>query len=240
MPKTIHITQLYINEMNTYGDRGNLHALVERIKRSGYEPVVHYYHLGGELPQQVDIVLGGGGQDAAQAEIQKDIQRIKPRLHDLTKASVPMLLICGTYQLFAKRFVTITGEEVKGIGIFDAETIGGEKRLIGNAAVETTDFGVLYGFENHSGRTYLAPGQTELGRVTRGNGNNGEDHTEGARTENTIGSYLHGPILPGNPTLCDWLIKTAAVNAHGEFSPEALPTDEVVHRVRLSAAKRKY
>lgn len=238
MSKDIHIVQLYINEMNTYGDRGNLHCLVQRIKWHGYNPVVHYYHVGAELPKQVDIVLGGGGQDAAQTEIQKDIQRIRGRVEKLTEAGTPMLLICGTYQLFAHRFITNAQEEVKGISIFDAETIGGDKRLIGNVAVESDAFGTLYGFENHSGRTYLKSGQA-LGTVTRGNGNNGEDKTEGARTNNVLGSYLHGPILPANPQLCDWLIETAAVNAYGEYKPEPIE-DDLPLIVRQAAAKRKY
>lgn len=239
MAKDIHIAQLYINEMNTYGDRGNLLVLSKRIAWHGYNPVVHYYHIGGSLPKQVDIVLGGGGQDAAQAEIQKDIQRIRDRLETLTNDNVPMLLICGTYQLFAKRFLTITGEEIKGISIFDAETIGGDKRLIGNIATETDGLGTLYGFENHSGRTYLHGAQKPLGRVIRGNGNNGEDKTEGARTNNVIGSYSHGPILPANPQFCDWLIETAAKNAHGEYDPKPID-DELAKLVRQSATKRKY
>jgi len=239
MAKDLHIVQLYINEMNTYGDRGNLLCLSKRTAWHGYNPVIHYYHLGGELPKQVDIVLGGGGQDAAQLEIQNDIMRIKDRLITLTEAGTPMLMICGTYQLFAHRFITNSGVEVKGISIFDAETIGGDKRLIGNAAVETNDFGTLYGFENHSGRTYLRNKQLALGRIVRGNGNNGEDKTEGARTNNVLGSYLHGPVLPANPRLCDWLIETAARNIYGEYKPKQVK-DRLVARVRRTAAKRKY
>ncbi len=205
----IHILHIYPNEMNTYGDRGNLLTLTRRTEWHGLEPVVHYYNVGDKLPKDVDVVLGGGGQDSAQADIQKDILRIGNWLHKLVAADVPMLMVCGTYQLFGNRFVTHDGKEIKGIGIFDADTIGGPKRLIGNTAVETTDFGTLYGFENHSGRTTLLHDQAPLGRVTRGNGNNGEDQTEGARTRNAIGTYLHGPLLPNNPQLADSLIMLA-------------------------------
>lgn len=239
MAKEIYITQLYINEMNTYGDRGNLLSLAKRIEWQGYTPIIQYYHVSADMPKQTDIVLGGGGQDAAQAEIQKDIQRIRGDLAKLTVNGVPMLLICGTYQLFANRFITIGGKEVKGIGIFDAETIGGDKRLIGNIAFETHDFGKIYGFENHSGRTYLHGDQKPFGKVIRGNGNNGEDKTEGARTNNAIGSYSHGPILPANPRLCDWLIKTAAMNRYKSYDP-AHVDNHLAELVRESAAKRKY
>ncbi|HWB38645.1 MAG TPA: glutamine amidotransferase, partial [Candidatus Saccharimonadales bacterium] len=129
-------------------------------------------------------------------------------------------------------------EEVKGIGIFDAETIGGDKRLIGNIAFET-DLGTIYGFENHSGRTYLHGSQKPFGKVIRGNGNNGEDKTEGAQTNNVIGSYSHGPVLPANPALADWMIQTAATNAYGEYWPEEID-DSVANQVRAAAQKRKY
>jgi CobQ-like glutamine amidotransferase family enzyme len=235
----IHVLHIYPNEMNTYGDRGNLLTLMKRAEWHGLEPVVHYYHAGNDLPVQIDIVLGGGGQDSAQTDIQKDILRIGNQMHTLVEAGVPMLMVCGTYQLFGNRFLTQDGQDIKGIGVFDVETIGGSKRLIGNTAVETTDFGTLYGFENHSGKTYLKNGQQPQGTVTRGNGNNGEDKTEGARTHNAIGTYLHGPILPNNPRLADGLIRLAMQRSGGKFELKVLD-DDLAEQSRRSALIRKY
>jgi len=150
-----------------------------------------------------------------------------------------MLMVCGTYQLFGNRFVTSDGQEIKGIGVFDVETIGGEKRLIGNIAVETTEFGTLYGFENHSGRTYLKNGQASLGTVSRGNGNNGEDGTEGARTRNAIGTYMHGSLLPNNPRLTDELFAMALRRKGVDFTPKDLD-DSLSVQARLNATLRKY
>lgn len=235
----LHILHIYPDEMNTYGDRGNLLTLKRRAEWHGLEPVVHYYHVGGTLPKEVDIVLGGGGQDSAQADIQEDVLRIGGKLHALVDAGVPMLMVCGTYQLFGHRFVTSDGQEIQGIGIFDVETVGGERRLVGNIAVETTEFGALYGFENHSGRTYLRNGQPALGTVSRGNGNNGEDKTEGARTHNALGTYMHGPLLPNNPRLTDGLITMALHQKGVEFVPKDLD-DNLTTRVRQNATLRKY
>ncbi|OPZ55086.1 MAG: hypothetical protein BWY91_01272 [bacterium ADurb.BinA028] len=67
----------------------------------------------------------------------------------------------------------------------------------------------------------LGSGQAPFGTVRVGHGNNGQDHTEGARTHNVIGSYLHGPILPANPAVADALIAAAAERATGRpFEPE--------------------
>jgi len=213
--------------------------LQRRAEWHGLEPVIHYYHAGDVFPKDVDIVLGGGGQDSAQSDIQDDILRIGDRLHALVNKGVPMLMVCGTYQLFGKRFITHDGQEIQGIGIFDVETIGGSKRLIGNIAIETADFGTLYGFENHSGRTVLGATQTPLGAVIRGNGNNGDDQTEGARTHNAIGTYMHGPVLPNNPALADGLL-SLALQRQSLDSKRKFPDDDLVEQVRRSALARKY
>jgi len=239
MSQQIHIVHIYPNDMNTYGDRGNLLTLIKRAEWHGLEPVVHYYHVGDEFPGQADLVLGGGGEDTAQAAIQDDILRISNRLHALVAKGVPMLMVCGTYQLFGKRFVTREGKEIQGIGVFDVETVGGNKRLVGNAAVETADFGMLYGFENHSGRTMLGPNQAPLGTVTRGAGNNGTDKTEGARTHSAIGTYLHGPLLPNNPKLADSLLVLAMQYQKTEVEFKQID-DTLAQKSRQNAQARKY
>jgi lipid II isoglutaminyl synthase (glutamine-hydrolysing) len=235
----LHIVHIYPNEMNTYGDRGNLLTLKRRAEWHGLEPVVHFYHVGDALPTEVDIVLGGGGQDSAQADIMQDILRIGDQLHVLVEHDVPMLMVCGTYQLFGNRFLTHDGQDIQGIGVFDAETIGKPKRLIGNAAVKTDNFGMLYGFENHSGHTYLKGDQQPFGTVGRGNGNNGEDATEGARTRNAIGTYLHGPLLPNNPVLTDELISLALQRKSVDVALRPID-DTLVDLVRHNAQTRAY
>jgi CobQ-like glutamine amidotransferase family enzyme len=236
--KEVHILHLYPNELNTYGDHGNVLTLKRRLEWHGFKPLVHYQHPGSALSKEVDIVIGGGGQDSAQSDVQVDILRIGDKLHALAQAHIPMLLICGTYQLFGHRFVTHNGEEIKGIGLLNAETIAGPKRMIGNVKVES-DFGTLFGFENHSGQTFLATGQPAFGKVLRGGGNNGKDKTEGSRTMNVFGTYMHGPFLPNNPNFCDELIKIAVQNKYGEFKPVEI-NDSLAQLARSGAERRRY
>jgi CobQ-like glutamine amidotransferase family enzyme len=236
--KDIHILHLYPNEMNTYGDHGNALTLLRRLERHGYQPVVHYHHPGSALPKRVDIAIGGGGQDSAQSDVQNDVLRIGDGLRKLADAKVPMLMVCGTFQLFGHRYLTHTGENVRGIGIFDAETIGGPVRMIGNVMAKS-DYGRLFGFENHSGQTNLGANQQPFGRIIRGKGNNGRDKTEGARTNNVFGTYLHGPFLPNNPVFGDELIKLAAINVYGEFTPNEVD-DSLAELARAAARRRHY
>jgi len=215
----IHVVHLYPREMSIYGDLGNTRCIAARIRRHGYVPVVHQHHPGADLPAEAHLLLGGGGQDSGQARVEEDLDRIGERLRELAAAGVPMLMICGMYQLFGNAFITIEGTRLPGLGILDVTTQGNAKRMIGPVVLDTA-FGDVVGYENHSGSTTLGAGQAAFGRVRSGLGNNGTDGTEGARTANVIGSYLHGPILPANPALADGLIALAAERATGRpFEP---------------------
>ncbi|PID31729.1 glutamine amidotransferase [Candidatus Saccharibacteria bacterium] len=238
--RRLHILHLYPDQMNTYGDRGNVITLIKRAEWYGLEPVVHYHHPHRSLPSQIDLVFGGGGQDSAQSDIQRDILALGDTLRGLAKDGVPMLGICGTYQLFGHRFLAHDGEVIEGIGLFDMETRATKRRLIGNIAVDTTDFGTLYGFENHSGQTYLGASQQSLGKVLRGYGNNDRDKYEGARMHNAIGTYMHGPVLPLNPQLADWLLVTAYRRTYGEQLRLTAIDDQYVTMARSAAKNRKY
>lgn len=235
--KQINILQLYPDEMNIYGDWGNTLVLKRRLEWHGYEPNVLSLDVGQEFPEQVDIVVGGGGQDSNQLLVKEDISRHRDNIEKLINTDTPMLLICGMYQLMGHSFNASGGVEIKGIGLFDATTEAGKGRLIGNTIIETEDFGQIVGYENHSGRTTLGESATAFGRVIKGEGNNGEDETEGCRLNNAIGTYLHGSILPKNPELADFMIKTAVINRYGSFQPKSI-NDPYVEQARSIAMNR--
>ena len=79
------------------------------------------------------------------------------------------------------------------------------------------------GFENHAGRTRLDAGAQPLGRVIAGFGNDGESGFEGCRVGRALGTYLHGPLLPRNPWLADWILSQALAHATGGDPPELEP-----------------
>lgn len=237
MKPKLTIVQLYPRDMNIYGDWGNVLTVLRRAQWHGYEPTLIEYNPGDAFPIDVDIIIGGGGQDAGQDKIQADLLKLKPRLQELTNNDTPMLVICGLYQMFGNFFRTKDGHEIKGIGIFDIETHGGPERMIGNIVTESADFGQIIGYENHSGQTFLSENVQPLGRVSKGAGNNGKDEFEGARVRNVIGSYLHGSLLPKNPMIADWLIEKAAMKRYGEFTPTVIE-DRFAQQARKIALTR--
>lgn len=231
------ILSLYPRDMNIYGDRGNLLALTRRARAHGFAPRVVELNIGDALPEHVDIVIGGGGQDSGQVRVAADLSARAEAFRVLAEDGTPMLVICGLYQLFGHRFLTSSGETLQGIGVLDVETRGGDERMIGNVVVDSRDFGEIIGYENHSGNTVLGADSEPLGKVVQGLGNNPDDGTEGARTHNVLGSYLHGSLLPKNPAISDFLIATAAERRYGAFTPVA-GVDETAERARASAKRR--
>jgi CobQ-like glutamine amidotransferase family enzyme len=234
---TVRVLQLYPRDMNIYGDWGNTLVLQQRIKWHGYTPELLEYNVGDEFPGDIDIIVGGGGQDSGQLVIQDDLQARADHLRALADDGAPMLVICGLYQLFGKFFKTSAGPVIPGIGILDVETHGTDERLIGNVTLKSPEFGDVLGYENHSGQTTLGPGVAPLGTVTKGAGNNSKDGHEGARYRNVVASYLHGSLLPKNPAIADFLIRTAVERKYGTFVP-GTPDDDYARLAREHAARR--
>ena len=235
--KIIKVLHLYSNDMNIYGDHGNILCLQKRLQWYGYTPQVIDYNQGDNFPDDIDMIIGGGGQDSGQNKIKQDLLQIGPHLHQLADDNVPMLMICGLYQLFGKFFKTSDGEVIEGVGLFDIETFGKSERLIGNIITHSDEFGDIIGYENHSGQTFLGHAVQPFGQVLLGAGNNTDDTGEGARYKNVIGSYLHGSLLPKNPAVADFLIKQAAIRKYGEFTKTKID-DTYTESARKTAMQR--
>lgn len=212
----LNIGWLYPDLMNTYGDRGNIITLSYRSKMMGLKPIVTKISVNesADLISNMDILFMGGAQDKQQEIVNKDLKNkgkyLKRAIHD----GVPGLYVCGAYQFLGKYYKTADGTIIDGLGAFDLYTESpGSKvpRCIGNIIIESKLFPKikLVGFENHGGRTYLVDKKLAFATVIKGYGNNGEDGTEGIYFKNSFGTYLHGPILPKNPEIADYLIKKA-------------------------------
>lgn len=238
--KSLSLVHLYPKEMNIYGDTGNRLVLQQRILARDIEVRVSLVGIGEHIPEDADIIIGGGGQDAGQSVVQDDLAKKGADLIKLAENGVVMLMVCGLYQLFGRSFVTGEGEEIKGIGMLPMETIAGKQRHIGNTLyqVRSGDSSLeIVGYENHSGLTYLDDLSTAFGQVKKGAGNNGKDGTEGCVVNNVFGTYSHGPILSKNPEFADELIRRALLLRYGSAELSELD-DWLEHKAAELAKKR--
>lgn len=229
---------LYGTKMNIYGDRGNVLAITRRAEWRNIEVEVRDLGFGQPIPPDIDIFFWGGGQDQEQVAVSRDMQGEKgTALRNAIEGGAAMLAICGGYQLLGHEYRPHNGQALPGVGIFDATSVAGPERFIGNVVVNTPRWGSLVGFENHSGLTHLGEGVEALGTVEVGRGNNGQDGTEGAVYKNAIGCYLHGALLPKNPVLTDWLIGAGLGNRYGETTMGSL-NDDLERRAHTTAVGR--
>jgi lipid II isoglutaminyl synthase (glutamine-hydrolysing) len=216
---------LYGDLLNLYADRGNIITLRRRCAWRGIELEVRQIGIGDAVdPQGLDLLFMGGGQDGDQRLMADDLFRLKAdALRGALADGLPMLVVCGGYQLFGHYYQPAAGDRLPGLGLFDLHTVHPGSRVprcIGNVVVEWSAASpaagrrTLVGFENHGGRTFLGPGARPLGRVLHGHGNNARDGTEGAVVGNAFGTYLHGSLLPKNPHLADHLLRLALARRH--------------------------
>ena len=205
--------------MNLYGDRGNIMALGARCAARGVDLDVRAVEIGDSWnPEETDIVFIGGGQDREQRRIQRDLVGRAGALRDYRDDDRVVLAVCGGYQMFGRSYRDIDGEVMDGAAVFDLVSVHPGRRFercVGNVVALWEDH-TLVGFENHGGRSYLNEGAEPLATVVAGVGNNGGDGTEGARTRNAFGTYLHGALLPKNPRLADRLIQLSLLRRYGE------------------------
>lgn len=211
---------LYPDLMSTYGDRGNIIILQKRCEWRNIRVYIKKISLETKniKIQSCDLLFMGGAQDRQQEIVNKNLIENKGKyLKKAIENNIPGLFICGAYQFLGKYYKAADGAVIKGLSVFDLYTEhpgGNVKRLIGdiiikirNSKLEISNY--IVGFENHGGRTYIGKNIEPLGKAIRGFGNNGEDNKEGVIYKNSIGTYLHGPILSKNPEIADWLIKKA-------------------------------
>ena len=223
----LKICHLYPDILNLYGDQGNIICMKKRLEWRNIECSVTEVSIGESAKfTDFDIFFIGGGQDFEQEILLGDLAGGKA---DEIKAAVAdgktFLTICGGYQMLGSYYKTWDGQMCDFIGAIDYYTVGAKDRMIGNFMYKCgaeSGGSTVVGFENHSGKTFLGPGVSHLGTILSGYGNNGEDKTEGVRYNNVFGTYSHGPVLPKNPQLTDFILKTALSQKYTSFDFEPL------------------
>lgn len=250
----LNIAWLYPELMSTYGDRGNIIVLQKRAEWRGIKTTLIRINENNHKSflEKADILFMGGAQDIQQEIVQKDLNGPKGIIiSKMIEGNTPGLFICGAYQFLGNYYIDSYGTQIPGLGVFDmyTESQPGLSRLIGNIIVKSksnllsTTYGLqfsgyLTGFENHGGRTYLKNKDLAFAQVIKGYGNNGEDLTEGIHYKTSIGTYMHGPILPQNPELADYLIESALVKKYGEEIRLKSLDDSLSQKAKASIFKR--
>ncbi len=227
MIQKITIGHLYPDLLNLYGDRGNIQCLMKRCEWRGIEAETIEFRLEDEVDfSKLDIVLLGGGSDREQMLVCSRLQEIQKEFKEYVESDGVVIAVCGGYQLLGNYYQTEEGR-IEGLHLVDLYTEQKEGRLIDNIVLKSDLFEMpVVGFENHGGRTYIGENKP-FGKVLYGSGNDGESGYEGVVYKNVIGTYLHGPLLPKNPQVCDYLITKALERKYGEtITLQPLPDEE--------------
>ncbi len=234
----LSVGHLYPELFNLYGDRGNVQCLLKRLQWRGIEADVIPLPAGEKVDfAGLDIICWGGGSDRGQEIAAGHLKAIRADFQSYVEDGGVVLAVCAAYQLLGNYYRT-EKRTIEGLGILDICTEWKTERLVGNVVLESPSFpSLIVGFENHAGRTEIGD-YMPFGKVLFGHGNTGNDGYEGLIHKNLIATYLHGPLLPKNPEVCDWLLERALRRRYGrEIALEPLP-DVQEHRANRNIVER--
>lgn len=217
---------MYHDIMDLYGDKGNIMTLSKRAQARGIDFEVDTIGIGQEADLcQYDLCFMGGGADKEQVALIPDLLKRKDNIHQAIAQNTFFFLICGGYQLFGQYYETVDHQKIKGVQVGSYYSLTGKdkSRCIGNVVCDANLDGIhlrLVGFENHGGQTMNV--EHPLGRVIQGNGNAFDAGMEGYYDGHILGTYLHGPLLPKNGELADFVLVKALQKRHPEFTLQDL------------------
>lgn len=234
----LRIGHLYPDLLNLYGDRGNICCLKKRLQWRGINAEVIQYPGGSKIDfDKLDIVLLGGGSDREQELACRYLKEMGPQLKDWALAGGVLLAVCGGYQLLGNYYRT-EKTTIEGLGILDIYTEWAPDRLVCDIVLDSPlSQSPVVGFENHGGRTHINS-HTPFGKVRSGYGNTGESGYEGVVYKNIVATYLHGPLLPKNPEVCDYLLQRALKRKYGGNATLSALPDKLEHMANAYIANR--
>lgn len=237
----LKVLWMYHDIMDLYGDRGNIAVLKYRCEKRGITFTLDTCDLGEAKDlDEYDLVFMGGGADKEQSILYNDLLERKDNILKAIDNQTFFLLICGGYQLFGQYYLDNNNHKIAGLGIFDYYTESNQNhgRCIGNIAIETILDGKnvkVVGFENHGGQTKNV--DRPFGKVLSGHGNEYQGSYEGILTDEVLGTYIHGPLLPKNPELADYIITKALSKNNENVELESL-NDEMEQSAKEVMLKR--
>jgi len=212
MSAELTVVSLFPDILDVNGDSANAAVLQTRLRWMGFQTRLIGVQVGENVPSAApDIVVIGSGSDEDLTATLTELRRIESPLREWVEAEVPILAVGTSWELLSHYVETGTQAPLKGLGIFPGHSMPAKKRITGELVVDS-EFGRLFGFENHVRQYTLGAGGVHLGTVVCGSGNASAVKArgfEGAIVRNAIGTHLHGPVLARNPVLADHLISLA-------------------------------
>lgn len=240
----LKICWMYHDIMDLYGDKGNMLVLEKRCKDRGIDIQIDTCAIGEDKDLSAyHLLFLGGGADKEQRMLIDDLLNRKQDIQKAMDEGTFVFLVCGGYQLFGQYYIDANNERIAGLNFFNYYTSSGDNgtRCIGNIAIKCNLDGnevIAVGFENHGGQTCNV--DQPLGDAMCGYGNSFEGKKEGFYNGNVLGTYMHGPLLPKNPEIADFVIYKSLKKEHKDLKlSDLIPLDDTLElQAKKSMLKR--
>jgi CobQ-like glutamine amidotransferase family enzyme len=169
---------LYPDIMSSYGDRGNIGAIMRRCGWRDIVTEILELRLGDLVhPDDIDIFVIGNGGESHQRLIAPDLADVKGlAIREAVDQGAALLAVGAGYELLGRFYQPSKGVELPGAGLFDAWTIqhgaglGAASRTITEARADRAigDLLVRWGDAGPGGRPRGVPRDAGPGGRPRG------------------------------------------------------------------------
>lgn len=197
----LKVCWFYPELMSLYGDIGNIKALQYRCKKRNIECNVDTCTFDEEKNlSDYDLLIISGACEGDKM-IFNDLMKRRKDLENYMKSDKFLFLLCGGFQMFGSSYMDSDSNICEGLNLLPYTSIT-PARCIGDIVLSVNLNGeeiYVAGFENHL--TLTSGIHKPFGKVIKGNG-----AFEGYLDEYILGTNIHGPLLPKNPKVCDYII----------------------------------
>lgn len=202
MDRKIVIGHLFKEQLNAYGDGGNVDVLKARLKERKIAVEIIEYAINENIDfEELDLIYIGGGRNREKRLVVDCLRGWAEELKDYIESGKPLFITGSSLSMLGKASIN-KDEEVPGLGILDLVTIKLEYELEGQVVINSLIDGkeiALIGYQNIE-EAYIHE-YDSLAII--------DDFKEGLQYKGVIATSLHGPVLAKNGELADILIRLA-------------------------------
>jgi CobQ-like glutamine amidotransferase family enzyme len=195
----LSIVHLYPDELGMFGDAGNVTALEKRAQWSGVDVEVTRVGLLDSIPHDADVYVIGSGSSAGVTAVGSVVPALSQALTDAHASGATIVAIGAGLHLLTTSIELASGTVVAGVGLIGARCVPRRKRLVGGVWAQRGDLGVAgYINSGHDLVGDVAPLLADFEGL--------DIERDGVSAPGIMGTHLHGPFLPMNPSFADEII----------------------------------
>ena len=215
------IEVLFPEVCNLYGDLANIRYL----KESTDKVTVIETKLTDEpyfIENKPDLIYMGGMTEHSQELVINKLNKYKDRIKELIDENVHFLITGNAFEIFGKEILNEDSSKINCLGIYNTVAKRDMLHRFNSLYVGKFNDIDIVGFKSQFTHSYTEDKLNPLFNTIKSCGINPSTMNEGIRINNSMATYVIGPLLILNPLFTKWLLNEFNINTKLAFEEEAI------------------